>query len=848
MNVRFVGAMVRRESRAAARRLGLYVGSIALGVAAVVAINAFRAEVETSVRQHARSLLGADLELTSRTAFSDTLQAVLDSTARGGTPVSFLTSFASMVLAERSGQSRLVQVRAIEGGYPYYGDVTTDPPGKWMAFRRGARVLVDPGLLIQLDARTGDTLLIGDLRAVIAGTVTNLPGDVAIRAAIGPRVYLPAAALAATHLLQRGSRASYAAYLRIGNAGTLNAFLAGHRTLFRAEHVRSNTVDERERDLTRALDRLGRFLGLVGLAALLLGGVGVGSAVRVFVRSRLDAAAVLRCLGAQQRAIVTIFLSLVIALGAAGALAGVVLGTGLQALLPHVLADFLPLDVPFAVSWPTVWAGLGVGIGVSVLFGLIPLLAVRGVPPLRALRRAFDPAPVHRDPYRLAAYLLLGVGVVALCLWQAPRRDIGFGFAAAIAVTTLVLWITGSALVRATRRFVPHRATYVVRQGVANLFRPQNQTIAVTLALGFGVFLIGTLYVVEHALIRQFSVEARPDRPNLVMFDIQPDQRAGVRALLARHGLPTLQETPIVTARIAAINGVPVDTLRAQTGRRDRWALRREYRNTYRDTLVASETLVAGRWWERGATVAGSGRPAGVSLEQDIAGQLGVKLGDRITWDVQGVRIPTRVTSLRRVDWARFEPNFYAVFEPGALEGAPAMYVILTRAGDPTVTAAFQRDLVRAYPNVSAIDLALVQRTLDGVLGRVTLAVRFMALFSIGCGILILVGAITASRLQRLREIALLATLGARARQIRGILASEYIALGALGGLTGALLAAAAGWAALHFVFEIPARLPVAALAVLWIGTASLTVIVGMLTGREVLRRPPLEALRELGE
>jgi putative ABC transport system permease protein len=841
--------MAWRESRGSRRRLALYLGSVSLGVAALVAINSFSANVTASIHAQARSLLGADLELRARAPFPPAIDAALDSLRQAGVPVARVTSFASMVLATRTGRTRLFDVRAIDGGFPFYGSVETDPPGRWRTFREARQVLVDPAVLVHLDVHIGDTLAVGDARFTVAGVITSAPGDVGLRTALGPRVFLPARYLADTHLLQFGSRASYRALLKQQDERAVQRFLNHHNALFERSGVRFETVSSQEEDLTRALGRMARYLGLVGLVALLLGGLGVGSAVRVFVQDKLDDAAVLRCLGARPRTVLAIYLLQATALGFVGAGVGVLLGLAVQAALPSVVGEFLPLTVAVTPHWSTVAAGLGIGVGTAIIFALLPLLALQEVTPLRALRRDVDAgptAPVGRAA-RLAVYGALLIGLVAVSVWQAPRRTTGLGFAAGILVATVALWVTARALMWATRRFFPRRAPYVVRQGIANLFRPHNQTVAVVIAIGFGVFLITTLYVVQRSVVGQFALDARPDRPNLVFFDVQVDQRQGVTHLLAARGITPLETAPIVPARIARVNGVPVDSLATDSlgRRRSRWALQREYRNTYRDTLVASEQVTAGAWWH-------TPRPAGtlprISVEADVAAEAGLHLGDRVTWNVQGVAIETRIASLRRVQWARFEPNFFVVFEPGVLERAPQTDVLLVRADSSATRAELQRDVVLAYPNVSAIDLALVQQTLDGVVAKVTLAIRFMALFSIAGGLVILIGALTASRLQRLREVILLKTLGASARQVRRILLTEYVAWGSLAALTGVALAGVAGWALVTRLFELRFHLPVEPLAGVWLAVCALTVAVGFANSRAVLRGTPLGAWRALSE
>ena len=547
---RFALTMARREGRGSRRRLALYMGSITLGVAALVAINSFRRNVTDAISGQARELLGADLELSSRRPLDSTITALLDSLGRTGVPLARVTSFASMALALPSGGTRLVEVRAVEPGFPFYGTMETDPAGAWPALQRGRRALVDPALLVQLRAAVGDTLAVGEARFVIAGTIVRSPGEIALRAAIGPRVYIPAADLAATRLLRTGSLARYLADLKLQPAAAVERFLNHHHAMLRAHNVGYDTVAEREAELTRSLDILARYLGLVGLMALLLGGVGVASAVSVFAREKLPIAAVLRCLGATQRTVFAIYLLQAAVMGFAGAAVGVVLGVIVQWQLPRLLADFLPIAVAAGVDWRAVAAGLGIGVWVAVVFALLPLLSIRNVSPLAALRRDFEPAPRRAEPGRLLAYVALAASVVGLSVWQAPRVRAGLAFAAGAALTTALLWAGATLLTRVVRRVFPRGARYVVRQGVANLFRPHNQTTAVTLAVGFGIFLIATLYVVQRNLLNQLRLDAGPHRANLVMFDIQKDQIAGVRALLRRRGGTGNQETPSMPGRI----------------------------------------------------------------------------------------------------------------------------------------------------------------------------------------------------------------------------------------------------------------------------------------------------------
>ncbi|MGQ0560317.1 MAG: ABC transporter permease, partial [Gemmatimonadota bacterium] len=657
------------------------------------------------------------------------------------------------------------------------------------------------------------------------------PADFSFRNIIGPRVYIAARDLAATGLLQFGSLAQYQAYLRIPDAKLLQQFVDRRHDRLRRNLIDFDTADEQGENLAQALSALSRFLGLVGLAALLLGGVGVATAVHVFIKDKRGVVAVLRCLGARERTVFAAYLLQATALSLAGAVLGVLIGFGVQAFLPRVLSALVPFDVPFTIDWASVAAGVGIGLLVAVLFAIVPLLTIRGIAPLQALRVEYESARRRFDPYRVLALVALVAGITALSLWQAQAYRPGLAFAGGLGATLAVLWLTAWSLARAMRRLLPRSARFTVRQGIANLYRPHNQTVSVILSLGFGVFVIATMLAVQNNLLAWLKVESGENAPNLLVFDIQPDQQASVATIFGRHGATGASFTPIVPARINALNGRSVDWLVSRSEARDiePWALRREYRNTYRDSMVASEELVSGKWLDRSGLAAGV---MPISIEQDVARDLNVELGDRVSWDFQGVPIETQITSIRRVDWARFNTNFFVVFPAGVLERAPQTYVALARMPDPRRRAELQRALVAENSNLSVIDLATVRETLDRLLGKVTLAIRFMALFSISAGVIVLIGSIATSRFQRMRESVLLRTIGASRRQIREVLVTEYAALGALAAVTGVLLGGVASWLLVRFFFELDFEVPVRALALLWLGVTVVTVVIGLSSGR----------------
>ncbi len=835
--------MAARELRAAPRRLFLLMGTVAIGVAALVAINSFTDNLQDSVRQQARALLGADLSLVGRQPFSPRVEALLDTLARRSEQAR-VTSFAGMAYVPRTAGTRLVQVAAVEGRYPFYGEIKTAPRSAWSELQSGRHIVVDPSLLTALSARLGDTVALGEGRFVITGTIQSAPSEVGFRFAFGPRVYIPASYLKETGLLGFGARVQYESFLKL-SSGTLAQQLAErYRAPLRPERVQVRTVADDQRNLNDVLSRLTGYLGLVALMALLLGGVGVASAVVVFVRQRSESIAVLRCLGATGGRIFAIYLTEAAMMGLAGSVAGAVLGLALQRLLPGLLAGLLPVDVAPTISWSAVGLGIGMGLWVALTFTLLPLLGVRRISPLSALRRPYEPDRAPRDiPWALAALALAG-SVVLLAVHQVGSWRQGAIFAGGIAVALLLLWAASWILIRLVRRWLPAGWPYVWRQGLANLHRPANQTVTLVLAIGFGAFLLGTLFLVQHNLLQQLRLTGGSARPNLVLFDIQPDQLRAVEGEIRSAGLSMTSPTPIVPMRIRSVKGRPVTQLLAGDsasgdGPSNAWVFRREYRSTYRDSVVATERIVAGKFHGE------SSSPVGISVEQDVARELGVGVGDEIVWDVQGIGLPSRVTSLREVDWARFEPNFFVVFPPSALEKAPQTVVILTRIGSPAERGRFQRRLAERFSNVSTLDLSMLQEALERLVDRVALAIRFMALFSLGVGALVLVGALATSRFQRIREGALLRTLGATRSQILRVVLAEYLSLGLLASAVALVLAAAAGWALARFVFEGRFSLPLLPMTGLTLSIVALTVLVGLANSRDVIRRTPLEVLRE---
>lgn len=842
-----------REGRSGGRSLGLHFAAIAIGVGTLVALHGFRSDVERAVQRESRALLGADLRLGGRQPLPEEVRAVVDSLEAAGAERARTTALLSMVLAPGPDRARLLQLRAVEGSFPFYGELEVRPSGAWEAMEEGRGVLVEEPALIQLGIEVGERVRVGTVELPVVGTVAGLPPEVALQTAAGPRVLVAPGVLDRSGLVTTGSRVWYWTYLALSEEGDAERLQRRYRELFRSTDVDDDSAAERARSLTRGVSALSRFLALVGVVALVLGGIGVASAVHAYVAGKVDGVAVLRCLGATQDRVFGAYLAQAGALSFLGAGAGGLLGAGVQWLLPTLLEPVLPVPVEPRLHLPALAAGVGIGVWAGVAFALLPLLAVRDVPPLRAFRHGFEeegeggPAGPGAFGARAAVLGLLGATVLGLCLWQAPTRRVGLGFAGGLTGALLLLAATAWVLARTARALLPPRGAYPLRLGISNLFRPRNQTLAVTLTIGAGAFLLAAIVGVQGSLSDRFGIGTEGEGPDLLLFDVLPDQEEGVLRILEEGGASFVDGAPVVPARLSVVSGRSVEEIRDEPRgeRPPRWTLNRTYRNTYREHPTDTEEVVAGRWWS--GPWRGDGLPE-ISVEEEVAQELGVSLGDRIVWDVEGREVETVITSLRGVEWAQLRPNFFVVFQPGVLEEDPRSSVFLARAPGADVRARLQARLAERFPNLSALDISRLRKTVEGLLSSVRRTVVFLAALSVVAGGLVLLGSLAATRGQRLRESALLRTLGARRRQLRGVLASEAAVLGVVAGTVGVGLGAVAGGLLVRFLFEMPYRPSGWALLALWAGVAALTTAAGLLGTRSLLDRPPLPVLRRAAE
>ena len=841
--------MAWRDSRASRRRLLFFSSSISLGIAALVAIGSLGRNLQSAIREQSKALLGADLVLSSRQPLGTEAEALIQEV---GGEAARETSFSTMIVLT-NGTTRLVNARALTGNFPFYGTIETDPPGAASALRSGGGVLVEESLLQQFQLRRGDTVSLGNARFQILGTLRRVPGDSIVFATLAPRVYLDASDLPRTGLLKPGSLARYRVFFRLDSNMSAEAWIDREKPRLERLKLQDETVRERQRDLGNALENLQGFLNLVALIALILGAIGIASALQVHLRQKLPNVAVLRCLGAPVGTTVAIYLAQGLAVGAAGTVVGIGLGATVSRELPGLVQGFLPFEFQHRFDGPGALLAALAGFALCIGFTLLPLLPIRHVSPLAAIRSAYEPSR-GRDPLIGTVLGLLLVGVAGFAVSQTRRWQEGLGYTGGLVGAFVLLWGAGHLTIRICRRLPLGRLPFVWRQGLASLHRPHNRTTLLLVAIGLGTFLILTLHLTRNVLLEQLFPDRDSNQPNTVLFDIQPDQRDGVARLLAEEGLSLLEEAPIVTMRLQSLKGVPIGDLihRKELAIPD-WTLRREYRSTWRSRPNESEHIVAGVF-HGSTTNPGALRPVPdgepripISVEAGIAKDLRIGVGDEIVWDVQGVPLATWVSSLREVNWRQVRPNFFVVFPEGALEAAPAMVVMASRVRDAAQSAALQRRLVAAFPNVSAIDLTLVLQTLDDVLTRIGFVLRFMAFFTVLTGLLVLAGSILNGRWQRVQESILLRTLGASRVQIRQILLAEYAALGLLSALMASGLAVAGSWALARFAFNASYSISLVPLVITVALVPALTAVVGLLTSRGIADQPPLEILRREG-
>lgn len=830
--------MAWRDGKASSRKLTLFMASIVLGIAAVVAIQSFGENLKDNIDLQSKSLMGADYIIDSDHPPNERVQEIMDSL--GGADAREIR-FSSMAAFLKNGETKLVQVRGIEGDFPFYGELETTPTSAATEFKARDAALVDATVMAQLGVKPGDSIKIGAVKLPVLGALKSVPGSSSLFSSLAPPVIIPYKYIAESGLVQRGSRIDYEYYF-IAEAGT---------SMKELEERLEPVLDENDADLdthTSTSERLGRryenfakFLNLVAFIALLLGCVGIASAIHIYIKGKLKAVALLKCLGATRKQTFLIYLIQIAGMGLLGGLIGTFLGLLLQGLFPTVLGDFLPFEVEITYSVQPVLMGLLLGIFISLLFALYPLMGTLYVSPLQTLR--VQEKEVTRSR-KSAVLVSLGIFlfIFLFSYWLLGDLKYAAGFVAGIMVTFSILAGIARLFMKLIRKYFPASWGFSSRQSLRNLFRPQNQTLTLVLAIGVGTFLISTLYFTKDLLLAQASIESDANSPNMILLDVQTEQEKGVASTIKKKGFPVINSIPIVTMRVQNIKGIPVNELRKDTASGiNQWVLNHEFRVTYRDSLISSETLREGQW----VSEARDRRYIPISVSDGFAESAKVGVGDTLGFNIQGVVMSTVVRSVRTVDWARMQLNFSLVFPEGVLEEAPQFRVLTTKVPDEQASADLQRELVRLYPNISIIDLRQVLTVVGDILDKISLLINFMAFFSIFTGIIVLLGAVRTSKYQRIRESVLLRTLGAKSNQILKIAAMEYFYLGALGSLAGIFLSLISSQLLAWWLFDTPFLPSMIPFLIIFPAITFLVLIIGLGNSIGIIKRPPLEVLRK---
>ena len=814
--------------------------SIILGIGALVSIQSFGGNLKQNFTQQSKSLMGSDFLIVARQPPTDRVQQIIDSL--GGANATEI-NFPSMVAFPKREATKLAFVRGINGGYPFYGSLETVPRSAAIEYQRLGGALVDATLMLQYSLQVGDSIKVGMVTLPIAGSITSGPGSTGISASVAPPVYIPFRFINETGLVQTGSRVEYKNYFVANPEPDYRLLAQKLDPILDAENADLDTHESTGRQLGRRYDNFGKFLNLVAFIALLLGCVGIASSVHIYIKEKLTSVAVLKCLGASRKQTFLIYLIQIAGMGLVGGLIGTALGLFLQQSFPLLLKDFLPIELQVSIMWQPLVMGPLLGLVMSVLFALSPLLGTWYVSPLQALRIQEKVSMKTRRAgvFVMGAILLF---LLAFSFWL--LKNVGFAIAFVMGILVVFSVLTGIAVLfmRGIRKFFPTTWGFTARQSLLNLYRPNNQTLVLLLAIGVGTFLISTLYFTRDILLEKTSLEASAKTPNLILMDVQTDQTEAAANSIRNKGLPLIDNFPIVTMRVQSIKGRSVNDIREDTTSTvNRWVLNHEFRTTYRDSLVASETLASGEWnpdFETGGAVP-------ISLSDNVARDAQVVEGDTMVFNVQGVLMETVVANTRTVDWGRMQVNFSVVFPTGVLESAPQFHILSTNAPDEKSSAILQRELVRKFPTVSILDVRQLLGMVQNILDKISWVINFMAFFSILTGIIVLIGSVRTSKYQRIKENVLLRTLGSKSAQILRITALEYLYLGVLGSGIGIVLSLFGSQLLASFVFKadfIPSWVP---FLVVVPGITLLVLLIGLTNSRSVLNSPPLEVLRKEG-
>lgn len=830
-----------RDSRKQRGKLFMFMSSIILGIMALVAINSFNHNLVRDIDDQTKSILGADIQVEGRAPLSAELAAVLDSVpAERASELDFF----SMAYMPGKDETQFVRVKAIEGDFPFYGKLITKPEEASNNYQTEGTLLADETLMLEYDLEVGDSIKLGKEFFTISGRLQNAFGSISMGTSFAPTVYMDQSRLEATDLLRAGSIVEHRYYLKTppefddenwdNNRDRMKPF---HDADFNV-----TTIVDQKRRMNRAFDFLNTFLNLVALVALLLGCIGVASSVFIYVKSKIPSIAVLRCIGMRSEQSFLIYFFQILSLGFIGVVIGCILGSLIQIVLPLLLKDVLPYQVELQISWPAIFQGLIVGTLITMLFALIPLLSVRRISPLRVLRVGYEDDVSQKDHLKSLVYLMIVLALVLFLFTLTGSWRTALLFSIGLLISFLVLYGLAYVLVKTVKRFFPRKASFVLRQGVSNLYRPNNQTTTLVVSIGLGTMILTLLFVIQGLILSNVNSMDAGNQPNMILYGIETAQKDSLATITETMEMPVVQQVPIVTMKLAGWQGkTKAEWMKDTTRTAQRWVMHREARVTYRDTLEFDEELVRGEYTGR----VEPGDSIMVSLDAGWAESLDVDIGDEVVWNVQGAMIKTYVGSIRNIEFRSMRTRFFILFPLGVLEEAPQFHVLVTKSPDNNTMAEYRRRVVKTFPNVSVVDLGSILTTLNDILSKISYVIKFMAAFSILTGLIVLISSLLLSKFQRVRESVLLRTIGARSAQILKINAAEYAILGTISALMGIALALIGSYLIATSEMDLDFNISWWPIVFVFLTIVGLTVGIGLFNTRDILRRSPLEVLRK---
>jgi putative ABC transport system permease protein len=838
-----------REMRASRAKFLFVVLSVAIGVGSLTGVRGFSTSFRHMLLGQARTLMAGDLTARVFALPTAEQEAALRGLGARGVRRTWITETVTMASSASLDNPLLISVKAVDpAAYPFYGVVKLNPPRPLREALDEGTVVVSDDLLIRLNVRTGDMLRIGGQDFRIAGVVVSEPDRMTGSLNVGPRVMITRAGLDRTGLITAGSRAAERYLFALPAQGGPD--VAEARAVLKQAFPEAVIADYRETHpiITRGLDRSTTFLSLIGLIALVIGAMGVASAMHGHLQQKLDSIAVMKCMGARSAQVIRIYTAQTLMLGLGGGVIGVAFGVVVAAAFPGLIAKYFATDVSAYWSpWPAL-QGIAVACLVTLLFTLPPLLGIRDIRPALIFRRDVETkGGVRRGgmapKYGARAAILVGTGVVAGTLTEGSFSDAlrtGGFFALALAIGVALLALAGWAMLRGFRWFLRRagaRLPSVVRHGMANLYRPGNQAQAAVVALGVGVMFTLTVFLVQKALVDQIRGSAPPGMPNVFLLDIPANQRTALSEFIGRQ--PGVKEAPdvafAVAARITAIDGQPIEKLPLRDFNR-RFLRTRSV--TAMDGMPPDTVLLSGAWWQPGD------RDPQICVNEEAARILNLKPGARVDWSIWNRSLRTRVACIERTESIRMTGRFEFIFNSGQLENLPAVYYGSARVR-PADVAALVRVVYREFPTVTVVNVADVMLIVEDVVQRIAAVIRFISGFTILAGAVMVASSVAGTRFRRMREVVTLKTLGATRRRIAWIFSVEFLALGAVAGLMGSLLAGGFAALVLKQLLEIDFR-PDWVTHTLAVAVAALVATAaGWAASFRILGRKPLEILRD---